>query len=551
MLTHLYIKNYALIDLLEMDFQKGFSVITGETGAGKSIILGAISLILGQRAEQRIIKNTDDKCIIEAWFTLDNSGLEHFFKEHDIDYDSKECILRRELTASGKSRAFINDTPVPLSVMKYVSEKLVDIHSQHQNLLLQKEDFQLMVVDVMADNGELISEYRNQYEQLLSKRNMLDEKRALIEQNRNEEDFIRFRYQELADAHLCDGELEELEREQNTLEHAEDIKSALCDTDKFLNNDECGIVSQAKRAVSILRQIENVYPSVTTMADRLESVYIELKDLALEVCSMTEDIEYDPRRLETITARLDTLYTLLSKFKVNDVKELISVKDSLEERLQAMDNSDEDIAILVKEVEDSEKACMVLAHKLSERRRKASVEIERQILQSLVPLGIPHARFNIEFKSKELADNGIDKVQYLFSANSSSPLSHIANVASGGEVARVMLSLKAMISKAVSQPTIIFDEIDTGVSGKIASSMAAMMRDMGNHDRQVISITHLPQIAAMGAVHYKVYKEEKDNITTTHLVKLNDDDRVKEIAIMLSGDNITEAAINNAKELLK
>ena len=556
MLKHLHIRNYTLIEELDIPFQPGFSVITGETGAGKSIILGAIGLLLGQRADAKTIKSGAAKCTIEACFDLSRyDDLRSFFDENDIDYDTEDCILRRELTATGKSRAFINDTPVQLSLMRTLGERLIDIHSQHQNLLLQKEDFQLNVVDIIADDAPELSAFRQVYQTYKEKLTALEQLKASIEQSKRDEEYIRFQYKELASAALEEGLQEQLEQESSTLSHAEDIKSALYDADRLLNGENNGIVQNIRAVAQHLQSIAEVFPAAKELASRLNSAHIELKDIAQEVNTSAEDAEFDPARLDHINAQLDTIYSLQQRFHVNTISELLAIQEDFKNQLEHLDNSDEALAELQEDVRQQLETCHQKAALLTKKRQQAAKKIEKEMQERLIPLGIPNVRFAVSITPVNtlptpLTANGADKVQFLFSANKSTPMQPVSQVASGGEIARVMLSLKAMISGAVKLPTIIFDEIDTGVSGKIAQKMALIMHEMGQHDRQVISITHLPQIAALGQTHYKVYKEDSATATVSHMQLLNDEQRVNEIAQMLSGDNITEAAISNAKELL-
>lgn len=551
MLKQLYIKNFTLIDELNIQMHPGFSVITGETGAGKSIILGAIGLLLGNRADSKSIKAGRDRCVIEAHFDLSKYDMQQFFTDNDIDEDLSDTIIRRELTAAGKSRAFINDTPVSLTKMRELGEQLVDIHSQHQNLLLQKEDFQLNVVDIIAQDEKQRKNYEaayNQYKQANQKLNAL---KAEIEKNRENEDFLRFQFKELDEAQLQNGEQEELEQEYEMLSHSEDIKTALYQADNHLSGDDGNIIERLKQTSEQLANIKDVYPEVTELLERIDSSYIELKDIAQEVNGLTDHVEFDPARLETINERLDKLNSLQQKFHVRDLGELIETYHQLEEQLSHIDHSDEDVEALEQEVTQLLEKAQKQAKELTAIRTKAAKKVEEEMKQRLIPLGIPNVRFSISLTEKPLSHDGGDKVSFLFSANKSTPLQPVTQVASGGEIARVMLSLKAMISGAVKLPTIIFDEIDTGVSGKIAEKMAQIMVEMGNHDRQVLSITHLPQIAAMGSHHYKVSKEETDEGTISRMTELSQQERVQEIAQMLSGSDVSEAALANAKELLR
>ena len=547
MLKHLYIKNFALIDVLDIDLYPGFSVITGETGAGKSIVLGAIALMLGQRADSKTLKQGADKCVIEAHFDLSRYQMEAFFTENDIEYDANDCIIRRELTAAGKSRAFINDTPVQLSMLKELGERLVDVHSQHQNLLLNKQDFQLSVLDIIADDAKLLSDYKATYDAFHQAANKLQALKEEIAHNRQNIDFLQFQYQELESANLMVGEQEELEQKSETMTHAEDIKSALYTADNALQADNTGVVEQLRSALSALKGISHVFPEAEELASRMDSTYIELKDIAQEVGSLMESVDFDPAELDHINERLDRLYDLQKKYHAEDTEALIAQRDSLKQQLDHIDNSDDTLQELQQQVDKLKVQCQQKADQLTKQRTQAAKKIETEMQQRLVPLGMPNIRFQISITQENLKDDGQDKVSYLFSANASTPLQPVSQVASGGEIARVMLALKAMISGAVKLPTIIFDEIDTGVSGKIAENM----HEMGSHERQVISITHLPQIAALGAAHYKVEKEETSQGTTSRMALLTPNERVTEIAQMLSGSKVTEAAIQNAKQLLR
>lgn len=551
MLKQLYIKNFTLIDELDIQLHPGFSVITGETGAGKSIILGAIGLLLGNRADTKAIKAGCDRCTIEAHFDLSRYDMQNFFTEHDIDYDAEDTIIRRELTAAGKSRAFINDTPVALSLMRELGESLVDIHSQHQNLLLQKEDFQLNVVDIIAQNSKLLGDYRAIYNQYHQARQRLAKLEEEIAKSRENEEFLRFQFKELDHAQLEEGEQEALEQEAETLTHAEDIKTALYDADNTLTNEDGSILERLKSTCQQLASIKEVYPAIAEAAERLDSSYIELKDIAQEIGTNVDRVDFEPARLDEINSRLDTIYSLQQKFHVQDISGLIEIRENIKQQLDHIGNSDEELAALQQEAEHWLSKARQAAKKLTELRTKTAKKIETEMQKRLMPLGIPNVRFEISFTAKPLSPDGADKVNFLFSANKSTPLQPVSQVASGGEIARVMLSLKAMVSGAVKLPTIIFDEIDTGVSGKIAEKMAQIMAEMGELNRQVISITHLPQIAAMGRHHYKVLKEETPQGTRSHMTELTEEQRVSEIAQMLSGSDITEAALANAQELLR
>lgn len=550
MLTQLYIKNFTLIDELNVDFHPGFSVITGETGAGKSIILGALGLLLGNRADVKTIKEGTQRCIVEGHFDITRYALEQFFFENDIDFVGEDCILRREVNSNGKSRAFINDTPVGLNLMKELGEQLIDIHSQHQNLLLQKQDFQLSVVDIIAKNQSLLAQCKKEYAEYNDSKSKLQRAKQSIEESKTNIDFIRFQYNELAALNLQVGEEESLEQQSKTMQHSEDIKSSLYEVDSNLSDESTGIITRLYRSLSAIKSIAEVLPQAEDITERLDNTYIELKDISSEVSDMLENIEYDPQELERINNRLDAIYSLQQKHHVNSVEELVRLQEDYKTTLDNVENSD----VALEELENSMKESLAKVSKTADeltKKRKASIKtIVSDIAERLKALALPNVSFNIEIKKKEISSNGCDDVEFLFSANPGTPLRPISEIASGGEIARVMLSLKAMLSGAVKLPTIIFDEIDTGVSGRVAEQMAVIMKEMGHCDRQVISITHLPQIAAQGSNHYKVYKEQNNNETHSHLTHLTDDERIQEIAQMLSGSNVTEAAINNAKELL-
>lgn len=551
MLQSIHIQNYALIESLDIDFHSGFSVITGETGAGKSIILGAIGLLIGQRADIKAIKNGANKCIVEAKFNISSYHLESFFENHDLEYEDGECILRRELMASGKSRAFINDTPASLAQMKALGEKLIDVHSQHQNLLLNQENFQMNVIDILANDLGQLSGYKSLYKDYKRTSSELAQLIEEVEKNRKDEDYLRFQVNQLDEANLHLGEQEELEQEAETLSHAEDIKACLYKVDQLMESDECTLLSATKECMQSLQGISRVYAPAQEWIDRLESCYIELKDLAHDVSNAGEEIEFNPARLDFVNERLNLIYTLQQKHHASSVEELLAIADELRTKLNAITSSDDRIQDLTKQKEYLFDQLKTSARLLTNERTLAAKEIEKQMQSYLVPLGMPNVRFEVKLTPRNEPDaNGMDNVSFLFSANKNGTLQDVASIASGGEIARVMLSLKAMIAGAVKLPTIIFDEIDTGVSGPIAEKMALIMQEMGAADRQVISITHLPQIAAKGAHHYKVYKEDTETGTNSHIRSLTHEERINEIANMLSGATLTEAALNNAKALL-
>ena len=553
MLKQLYIRNFTLIDTLDIHFNPGFSVITGETGAGKSIILGAINLLLGQRADVKSIKSNSSKCVIEAHFDISRYNMQDFFTENNIDFDDTDCILRRELNSSGKTRSFINDTPVALNLMRTLGQQLIDIHSQHQNLLLNEEDFQLNVVDIIAKDRELLIKYKEHFNAYKDAKKSVDRLCKEIEENKKNEDYIRFQLKELTEAELKDGMQEELERESEKLSHVEEIKTAFYSAGTSLNSYESdnNVLDKVKEASRSIIGITSIYPEISSISDRLESCFIELKDISDEINSEADNIEFDPSRLEQINSQLDKIYSLEQKYHVSNIADLINIQNNLEKQISNIDNSDEELDKLKSEEARLLKECEAIASELTEIRTKASKVIEQEMRNRLIPLGIPNVRFSIKIENKNISEDGHDRISFLFSANTSTPVQPVAQVASGGEIARVMLSLKAMISGAVKLPTIIFDEIDTGVSGKIAEKMGDIMQEMGKANRQVISITHLPQIAAKGTTHYKVFKEETEHGTSSRMLILSKDERTKEIAQMLSGSEISDAAINNAKELLK
>ena len=550
MLKSLFIQNFVLIDNLDIRFDRGFSVITGETGAGKSIILGALSLVLGQRADGKSIKQGADKCVIEAVFDVSKYQLESFFLGNDLEYDSESCILRRELYASGKSRAFVNDSPVSLAILKELGTKLIDIHSQHQNLLLGDNRFQLRVVDVMAENEILLILYKKEYTRYQGLRKELAALKERAAQSKQEEDYVRFQLEQLEEANLQPAEQEELEQEQETLSHAEEIKSSLYRASSCLDGEEQGVVSLLKASLSSMDALERYFPQAKEIVERLRTAYIDLNDLASEMEGLIEDVEFNPDRLAWVNERLDTLYALQQKHRVASMEELIALRDQFRAQLADMDSYDEQIASLEKQVQDAYKELLQQAAVLSEQRKIASVAFAKQLVEMVAPLGMPHTRFQVEVvPRKEPESDGMDEIRFLFSANKSMALQPVAQTASGGEISRLMLCIKAMIAGFTALPTIIFDEVDTGVSGDIADKMGHIMQDLGSK-MQVFAITHLPQIAAQGEAHYFVYKEDVKDRTLTRIRPLDKAERVREVARMLSGSALTEASLANAKDLL-
>lgn len=549
MLKSLYIKNYALIDSLEIDFEQGFSVITGETGAGKSIILGALGLILGQRADAKTIKMGKSKCIIEGTFNIAAYDLKTFFSEKEIDYD-EICILRRELTPSGKSRAFINDTPVTLADLKELGNKLIDIHSQHQNLMLGDNQFQMHVVDALAGNDNLLKDYHKAYTIYKDSEKELRNLHEAITKSRQEEEYLRFQYTSLDEAALNEGEQEELEAELEMLNHAEDIKSGLYKINILLSDDERGIVAALKESLSVTNSLSKMYNRAEEMQQRLDTAYIDLKDLSTEVERMAGDIEFNPERLAFVEERLNRIYTLQKKYNIDTVAGLLALKYEINKKLENIDSFDQQLKDQQQEVADNKKKVDLLATKLSNKRKSAIKPMEETLTKKTSILGMPNIRFECNISPKNDPDiTGKDNLEFLFSANKNVPLQPVSEIASGGEISRLMLCLKSMIAGATALPTIIFDEIDTGVSGEIADKMGQIMQEFGQ-SMQVIAITHLPQIAAKGCAHYLVYKTDDEKSTTTNLRKLSDNERIEEIARMLSGASLTDAAIQNARVML-
>ena len=550
MLQSLHIQNYALIENLDITFYPGFSVITGETGAGKSIILGALGLILGQRTDVKAIKQGAKRCVVEAVFDLSHFGLESFFENNGLDFDG-ECIVRREMTDSGKSRAFVNDTPVAAVLLKELSPYLIDIHSQHQNLLINQATFQLNVLDTVADNAELLRAYFNAYHIWKDADRALHDFQERLAREQSEFDFLSFQLHELSDARLQADEQQTLEEESLILENAVTIKSELYTADAALSAEDSGTVARLHEALRHLSNLATVFPDTKALHERLDSAIIEIEDIAQEIASLQENFSFDPQRLDAVTDRLNLIYSLQKKYRVDTVSELIEKAQALQQQLDGLENSEETLAQLRQESQRALSAATQAAARLTETRQKAARRVESEMQERLRLLNMPNIRFEVALSAApQLQESGADQVQFLFSANKNTPLQDLSLIASGGEIARVMLSLKAMLADSTSQSTVIFDEIDTGVSGQTAEQMARMMKAMSHNGRQVISITHLPQIAAHGEHHYKVYKEDHAETTATHIRQLSPDERVTEIAQLLSGTQLTEAALNNARELL-
>ncbi len=555
MIQSLSIKNYALIEQLDIDFHRGFSVITGETGAGKSILIGAIGLLLGQRAETRMIKAGESRCVIEAVFDLTDYGMDDFFVRHDLDFDGHTCIIRRELTASGKSRAFINDTPAQVNQLRDLGNRLIDIHSQHQNLLLTTEDFQLSVIDTLAHDETLLKAYSQAFNDYQQACRQLEEAQQRLDHLHDDEEYLRFQLQQLDELELQEGRQEEMEQEAQMLEHAEEIRTALWTASNLIQGDgemNAGVISALRETQHQLSAVAAMLPAAEELATRVNSCLIELKDIEGELDSAAEHVEVDPSRLDKVNEWLSAFYAALKKHHAADEAALISVAAQYREQLEQIDTSDEQLQLLEQRRKQALETVMGFGEELTLIRHQYAREVENQLHERLAPLGIPNVRFKVEISQTPMpTPTGFNKVEFLFSANKNTPLQPVADVASGGEIARVMLSLKAMLSGAVQLPTIIFDEIDTGVSGQIAERMALMMKEMGDGGRQVISITHLPQIAAIGAHHYRVFKQDEADSTTSHIEELDTEQRVIELAHMLSGAELTEAAKQNARALLQ
>ncbi len=557
MLTHLTINNYVLIESLDIDFAAGFSVMTGETGAGKSIILGALGLLTGGRADTGSIMPGAAKCTVEGIFNIDGYDLQSVFEENEIDYEPTECILRREVSSNGKSRAFVNDSPVNVSALRQIGLRLLDIHSQHSNLLLENPAFQLGIVDTVAGHFDLLGQYRECYARIVETKRQLKELEENLAKRQSDEDYLRYQLDQLDEFKPQPGEDEELKQQQSALSHAEDIKISLSTIDAFLNGDDSdngmGAIDALRRSSQTMQQIASVYPAIEDYLSRLESVVIEVKDIAGDINGMVEDIEYNPARLQQVTERLDQLYSLEQKHHVGSSDELIALAEDIRSQLALLTDSEDNIKELRKQIDVETEQAKKLAEKLSAGRLKASKQVEKLVSESITAMDMPAAIFKADIeKTNELQPSGMDNATFLFSANKNMMPRPLADVASGGEMSRVMLALKALTSKQMNLPTIIFDEIDTGVSGKVASSMAQIMAQMSSGgNQQVLAITHLPQIAAKGDAHYFVYKEDEGTRTLTHIKQLDQEGRITELAHMLSGNMVTEAARENARQLLQ
>ena len=550
MLKHISIRNFALIEHVEVDFSAGFSVITGETGHGKSVFLGAISMLLGQRSDAKAIREGADRCVIEGCFDIADFAMQGWFEENDLDYDS-ECIVRREVAVSGRSRAFVNDTPVSVAQLKELGARLVDIHSQHQNLLLGDRNYQLRVLDILSGNSALLDNYRKQYDVYQSLNGELKKLKEVLENSRRDEDWLRFQLEELESAAINDGELESLEEEVQELSHAEEIQAALYGACAGIDGDETNLLQALRESATALSRISAHYGAAGELSDRLENCYIELKDCCSEIAQRAERVQYSPDRLEFVERRLALIYGLLKKHRVETVGELQALTGDFASRLDRIVCGDDDILDLERRIGVLGKQLETIASEITDTRKASAAQLQQQIVGLLVNLGMPMIRFEVDFAATDgFTPLGCDVVTFLFSANSSSTPQPLCDVASGGEMARVMLALKSLVASGTSQPTLIFDEVDTGVSGVLAERMGKMMQQMGCASRQVLSITHLPQVAALGSRHYKVHKEETVNGTVTDIVELEQQERVREIAQMMSGEVLTDAAISAANLLL-
>ena len=550
MLKHISIRNFALIERVEVDFSAGFSVITGETGHGKSVFLGAISVLLGQRSDAKSVREGADRCVIEGSFDISDFALQGWFGENDLDYDS-ECIVRREVAATGRSRAFVNDTPVSVAQLKELGARLMDIHSQHQNLLLGDAGYQLRVLDTLSGNKSLLDGYRLQYDAYRSMNGELKKLKEALENSRRDEEWLRFQLDELNAAALKDGEVEELEQEVSELSHAEEIQGALYGACTSIDGDGNSLLQALREGANALARISPHYSAAEELAGRLENCYIELKDCCSEMEQCVGRVHYSPDRLEFVERRLAMIYDLQKKHRAGSVGELLALAASFAERLDRIECGDDDIRSLQRRIDELGKELANVAGKITKVRKESAQKLQTEMVSMLVNLGMPMIRFEVDFAATDgFTPQGCDAVTFLFSANSSSAPQPLCDVASGGEMARVMLALKSLVASSTNQPTLIFDEVDTGVSGVLAERMGRMMQQMGRASRQVLSITHLPQVAALGLRHYKVHKEETANGTVTDIVELEQQERVREIAQMMSGEVLTDAAISAANLLL-
>ena len=549
MLTRLYIANYALIDQLEIEFSDGLTIITGETGAGKSIIMGALSLILGERADTHAIRDRQAKTIVEATFDIKDYRLNAFFDNNDIDYYEHECIVRREIGVNGRSRAFVNDTAVTVSVLRELTSHLVDIHSQHSNMLLSRPQFQLSVLDNIAGNASMLKTYSARYLHYKALQSMLRSQQESYNKGKAEMDYLRFQLNQFDELKLQKGEEDELEELQKKLSNVTDSKEALWKVETALDGEENSIISQLSTLSQVLADTEHNLSEIAGLSDRMQSAVIELKDIAHSVMSVNDDLSDDPEQLEQVTQRLDAIYSLERKYNVKSVDELLDIEARYRRQIEEIDNSDERIGQLKHDIEVQEKELASLAHQLSTRRKQAASDFVCQLLPLAQGLGMKNLKFDVKFIPVDYGPSGCDAVEFLFAFNKNQDLLPVQETASGGEISRLMLSIKTIIARIMNLPTIIFDEVDTGVSGDIASRIGDMMGDIAKHI-QVIAITHLPQVAAHGMHHMKVFKTDAPDGTYTSVQVLNREEHVLEIARMLSGKDVNQAAIDNAKSLV-
>ena len=549
MLKQLHISNYALIDKLNVSFESGFNVITGETGAGKSILLGALGFALGDRADTNVLYDKDKKCVVEAQFELKDNTLQSFFEENDLDFET-DCIFRRELSPQKKSRAFINDTPVALQAMKEIGSQLVDIHSQHDSLLLTDADFQLRLLDDIAQNNSLLTDYQEEYGNYNQLKRSLGDLKEMATKNTAENDYLKFQLDELDKADLKEGEYAEIEQTLSVMENSEEIKTLLVTANGLMEDSETAILGQVNELSSTLSRLKHLLPDAESLFERIENLKVELKDIAYDLRHKEDETQFDEEQLQNLQERYDLLSRLMMKHRVNEFGELIALRDSLKEKVNAFENIDEAIAQTEKQLKTSEKQLSSLAKNLHEKRCQAAVAFGEKVAQLVRQLAMPFAQFQVSVESQEtFGSKGSDEIRFLFSANKGVAPDDIRRVASGGELSRLMLSIKSAVSDYNYIPTLIFDEIDTGVSGEVAAKIGGIMRQMG-HSLQLISITHLPQVASQALHHYFIYKDNKGERTQSHIRLLNSSERTNEIAKMLSNDTITPEALRAAEVLL-
>ena len=551
MIESLHISNYALIDKIDIDFHVGLNIITGETGAGKSIILGALSLILGERADTKVVRDNQKKSVIEAIFSARGyKTLEQYCSENEIDWDNEQCILRREITPNGRSRAFVNDTPVSLTQLQFIAQQLVDIHSQHQNQLLSSADYQLNVIDNLAKNENLLKEYSSRYSAFRNAVRKLKTTRNLIEQNNSEEEFMKFQLQHLERMNLVAGEQSELEKERDMLANMTDIKMRLESALAALTHDNINALSLIKEASDSCSHLSSILPNIEELTSRLEASRIEIQDITETLSEYDNNLNADPNDLDAIEQRLSEIYSLQHRHNVNSVEELISIREEIKEKLNAIENSEDVLKQLEVEAKQAQRYALEIAKEISSARKKEAEIFAKMLTERALPLGMKNLQCKVDVtNTTSLQPNGIDNIEFLFAFNKNQQLMPIGGKASGGEISRLMLSIKSIIADKMQLPSIIFDEVDTGVSGDVASRMGEMMHNI-SRNIQVIAITHLPQVAAKGDWQYKVYKEDDDTTTQTQIKQLTTDERINEIAIMLSGSTIEDTAIANARSLL-